>query len=194
MASFKKMSSPKYPPPLTSTNPPLTIFNKNQHMKKLVLLVVVFCIGNIVKAQSAPADDCASIVKIAALANTNQLKSLEGTAFTSKYYQNMFGGKLYSSKLGLAGVMESFINDDPEDGASYHAFIKDYGTDAAAAQADFAVQSKTYEACFATATITHPDERTTYIKFKKCRIQVHTYKHGTTGTWVCNITVEYYKY
>jgi hypothetical protein len=163
-------------------------------MKKLVLFIVVFYISNVVKAQDATANDCSVVVKIAQLANSNQLKTLEGTVFTSKYYQNMFGGKLYSSKLNLAGVTESFINDDPEDGASYHAFIKDYGTDAAAAHADFAVQSKKYEDCFTTATVTHPDATTTYIRFKKCKIQVHTYKHGVTGTWLCKISLEYNKY
>jgi hypothetical protein len=163
-------------------------------MKKAALIILVFSISSILHAQTAPENDCANMVKIAELAGTNQLNTQKVTPFVSKYFKTLFGDKLYASKLNLSGVLESFINEDPEDGASYNAFIKDYGTDAAAAQADFAVQNQKYEACFKTAEITHADASTTYMYFKKCKIELHTYKHGGTGTWVCKITMEYSGY
>jgi hypothetical protein len=158
-------------------------------MKITAFLLFLFSFNINIQAQTNPAADCSNLLKIVALANTRQLKTVEAAAFSSKYFKPLFGDKIYASKISMPGVLESFIDDDPEDGCSYEAFIKDYGTDAAAAQADFALQTKKYEACFKTDDITHSDVLTTYIYFKDCKIELHTYKHSSTNTWVCRINV-----
>jgi hypothetical protein len=136
---------------------------------------------------------CAILHQFAKVANVWQLKTLQGTPATSKYFKDIFGGKLYSSSLNIPNALESFIDEDPnpKDGSTYHAFLKDYGADEAAARADFERLRIAYIACFKglKGAVIRTTELETHIVYKKCRIQLHTYNNSLSNSWVSNLSI-----
>lgn len=142
-----------------------------------------------VKAPTNPA--CSDFVKLADIISADNLKTLVTTGYESKYYNS---DNLFLSSVNIPDALESFINDDSDFGASYHCFLKNYGSDDATAKADFEGIVKQFGACLKKKEISKGSELDTYIFYKKCKIEIHTFKNYNIGAWVLSISMEYSNY
>lgn len=164
-------------------------------MKKIFLLAML-CNGYIALAQTPVAkkngSTCSVLQQLTTLAAADDLYGLGGDDFTSKYFSYMFGTEMLISKTNLPNVVESFVTLDRDDGATYNAIIKDYGSNEAAATADLEKLSGLYAGCLKDAKVEKKDATTIYITGKKYRVKLHTYNNRNTNSWVSRLTVRNY--
>jgi len=173
-------------------------------MKKLFLLAML-CYGSMTMAQTPaptttkvkttagkPGSTCPVLQQLTTLAAADDLYGLVGDNFTSKYFSDLFGAEMFTSKTNLPNVVESFVTLDREDGATYNAIIKDYGSNEAAATADVEKLSKVYADCLPSAKTEKKGATTIYITGQKYRVKLQTYHNSNTNSWVTRLTVKNY--
>lgn len=140
------------------------------------------------EAVSVSADSiCGIFSAIVEKVSSKKLQSIMGASTSSNYYSSF---NIYKATLGFPEAVDCFIENDPSFSKSYHAFVKNYGDDEAGAKVDFDLYVKRLTDCLSNEKVSKGSALDTYIFYKKCRIEVHTFYSGNVDAWVLSVTIE----
>ena len=134
---------------------------------------------------------CTAFKELVKLASADNLYGLAVDSFASQYMKPLFGMELSKSTKNLPDAVESFVALDRSTGATYNAYLYDYGTDGVSARKDFPKVVEMYRACLPEAQLKFTDEETAFIYTNDCKVKMHVYECSWTNTWTTYITIQH---